>query len=1332
PQYVGAGSPSGQLALAFDGVGDVLERTSANTLFGLPAGNADRTVIAVIRYIAMQGVDAGVVYGQGAFNRTFGLTADGPTGRLAVQGWGTTNDITSTVPGVGAGWLVQTAELEGDVLTHFVDGQSIGGWTHVYQTTNTAGASRLVIGQEIAKYGYSQLEVSAVLIYDRALSDAERTQVEDYLHAKYLVAPSNQSPIAVNDAMAVALGGSTQIDVLANDSDPDGALDPTSVVIASGPSHGSLAVDPVTGVVTYTNNGSNLPDSFSYRVSDDQGALSNVAVVSISSSNQFPIAANDAASLALGGTALLDILANDGDPDGALDPTSVVVVTAPAHGTATVDPVTGSITYVNDGSGLPDSFTYRVSDDQGAPSNLATVTLTATNQAPIANNDSAVVDLGASVLINILANDSDPENALDPTSVVLVTLPTHGTATVNPTTGQVTYVSDGSQLPDSFSYRVDDVQGVSSNVATVAVALPSGPLPLTGFVDEFAVDSGLNQPISFDFLPDGRMLLLQKEGQILIVDPYTGAREVYMTLFNIDSGGEKGLLDIVVDPNFDPASPGADYFYLYYTPAVPQRARIARFTHQENGGGLTSRANVASELELWRDTDVYLSCCHYGGGLDIGPDGKLWLSTSDKFTAPNPGEGGTNENLPQNLNSGGGKVIRVNTDGSVPNGSDGWPANPFIDPVDDDPNLPGNQNYHDYIWAWGLRNPFRASWDIESGRFFMGEVGGNVQVISHEDLHVATLDSPGVNYGWPYFEGANEVQVLDPFGEFAPPHGFDPLDTTAPIFSIPHAGQGASITGGEVYRGTQFPAEWNGVYFYGDYTRDTLAYLRFDAEGSVIGSYPFKPTTEIPGNADQVVSIGMGVDGALYYVLISGRVKRIAHVDGNQGATVTNVNAIPQFGPAPLSVEFKAKLSDPDGDSLTYVWHFGDGTTETGVVDGTTTTQIISTHEYAADGSYQAYLETFDGAIRVWSEVFHLQVGNINQPPVVAQFDGLPNSGAAPMLVDFTALVTDPENDALQYGMIFGDGTTTALAPVPADGIINVSHTYTSNGSYTARLEVHDGVNVTTSSPIPIAVGTTQLPPVVSGLVTLLESDIKLSVSEGTTIAAWLDQSGHGNNLTAYGDPQLLPAGAPSGLPAIAFDGEGDKLERLGAETINDLPLGYQDRSMFVVVNYIDMQGLDTGVAYGATAYNRTFGLTGDGVTGNLAVQGWGNSADRTTSELAVGQGWMIQSAVVDDNVLYQYRDGTLIDTWSHVYQTEIGGAGSKFILGGEITGFGYSQMEVAAVLIYNRALTAAEHQQVEQYLYYKYFIGNLPPVALNDTAVVANGDNVTINVLVN
>ncbi|MEL6103897.1 MAG: PQQ-dependent sugar dehydrogenase, partial [Pseudomonadota bacterium] len=474
------------------------------------------------------------------------------------------------------------------------------------------------------------------------------------------------------------------------------------------------------------------------------------------------------------------------------------------------------------------------------------------------------------------------------------------------------------------------------------------PLSLNGFEDnsvitrgEMNADSPFFLSISMTFLPDNRMLLLSKDGEILIVDPESGRSESYMKLQNIDTGQERGLLDIVLDPDF--ANNG--YFYVYYTPDFPERATISRFTHDENAGGLTSEGNLSSEFVVWQDTDGYLSCCHYGGGLDFGPDGKLWLSTSDKFEATTPGEGANGgDDIPLDPESSSGKVIRVNKDGTVPDGTDGEAANPYIAPGD-----LGN----DYVWAYGLRNPFRAHWDHEYGYFYMAEVGGNQQNLAHDDLHVASLDQPGVFYGWPFYEGTPNNYVNDNQSNYDlndfPAFDSDIADPangdfySAPIFSIDHTDPTAtptgsvSLTGGEIYRGDMFPEEWDGVYFYGDYTNDYIRYLVLAEDGlTVLDQGNFKPSAELPGSTNEVVSINVGEDGALYYAMIaSGEVRRVTFGD-NEAPVIASASITPLDGPLPLQITFDATVSDPDGDALTYLINFGDGTVANGVVVGGT------------------------------------------------------------------------------------------------------------------------------------------------------------------------------------------------------------------------------------------------------------------------------------------------------------------------------------------------------------------------------------------------------------
>ncbi len=183
-------------------------------------------------------------------------------------------------------------------------------------------------------------------------------------------------------------------------------------------------------------------DQFTYSVRDDLGARSNTALVTLVV-HQPPVAVADNAVVVAGQFVVLDILANDSDPDGTLDATSVELVTEPEHGTVTIDPTNGSILYA---AGLNEpgqhSFTYTVRDNYGAVFNVASVDVTVlANQPPVAEDDSGTLGEGQQIVLDVLANDSDPDGTLDATSVELVTEPEHGTVTIDPTNGSILYVA---------------------------------------------------------------------------------------------------------------------------------------------------------------------------------------------------------------------------------------------------------------------------------------------------------------------------------------------------------------------------------------------------------------------------------------------------------------------------------------------------------------------------------------------------------------------------------------------------------------------------------------------------------------------------------------------------------------------------------------------------------------------------------------------------------------------------------------------------------------------------------------------------------------------------
>lgn len=272
----------------------------------------------------------------------------------------------------------------------------------------------------------------------------------------------NRAPVAENDTAAAARNGDgVFIDVLANDADPDG--DALTVVSVGQPASGSVVNNG--DFVTYTPDGGfQGEDSFSYTVSD--GTDSATATVTVTVSNDAPVAQADAAETGSGVPVVIDVLANDSDPNG--DELSLVGVSGASGGTTGI--VDGRVRYVpNEGFSGTDSFTYTVRDAGGAEV-TGDVTVTVSNQPPVAESDSARATVGQAVEIDVLANDRDPEG--DPITLVAVGTPSNGTAEIVGQAIRYTATTLGSGT-DTFTYEIE-ADGARAT-GTVVVELEAPP-----------------------------------------------------------------------------------------------------------------------------------------------------------------------------------------------------------------------------------------------------------------------------------------------------------------------------------------------------------------------------------------------------------------------------------------------------------------------------------------------------------------------------------------------------------------------------------------------------------------------------------------------------------------------------------------------------------------------------------------------------------------------------------------------------------------------------------------------------------------------------------------
>ncbi len=285
----------------------------------------------------------------------------------------------------------------------------------------------------------------------------------------------NDAPNTVNDTASVDEDSSVVIDVLSNDTDIDGSneIDSSSIAISGQPSNGAVVIE--NNKVTYTPTANySGSDSFSYTVSDNSGAVSASATVTINVSgmNDAPVSVADSVSTDEDSAVIISVLDNDSDVDGQLEVSTIAAVVNPSNGTVVAE-INGTFTYTpSDNFNGSDSFTYTVKDDQNAVSSEATVTLTvnAVNDAPVASNDVVVLQEDTTLDINVVGNDSDIDSTLDTSSLSVSVQPSQGTVSL--VNGMFRYTPnedfDGN---DSFSYTVNDVEGSTSNVASVSVTV---------------------------------------------------------------------------------------------------------------------------------------------------------------------------------------------------------------------------------------------------------------------------------------------------------------------------------------------------------------------------------------------------------------------------------------------------------------------------------------------------------------------------------------------------------------------------------------------------------------------------------------------------------------------------------------------------------------------------------------------------------------------------------------------------------------------------------------------------------------------------------------------
>ena len=276
-------------------------------------------------------------------------------------------------------------------------------------------------------------------------------------------------PVAVDDIAISNEDIQLPIDVLDNDTDPQGNIDPTSVQIVGSATHGSLNVNPFSGIVIYTpETNYNGPDSFIYEVCDTDGLCDQATVfITINPINDNLTAMDDVGTTQEDQAVTMDVLSNDDDPLDPLgnpNPASLNITSPPQNGSVSIDPITNFVTYtpVSGFYGI-DFYEYEICDD-GNPlpptCDIATVTITISQESPTIVDDYVNIIEDTSTDMDILQNDNDPQNSFDLSTLIIISDPLHGNVSVNNTTGTLIYnPNPGYHGQDQLQYEICDMDG---------------------------------------------------------------------------------------------------------------------------------------------------------------------------------------------------------------------------------------------------------------------------------------------------------------------------------------------------------------------------------------------------------------------------------------------------------------------------------------------------------------------------------------------------------------------------------------------------------------------------------------------------------------------------------------------------------------------------------------------------------------------------------------------------------------------------------------------------------------------------------------------------------
>lgn len=564
------------------------------------------------------------------------------------------------------------------------------------------------------------------------------------------------------------------------------------------------------------------------------------------------------------------------------------------------------------------------------------------------------------------------------------------------------------------------------------------------------LDFNLDEPTEMAILPDGRILFVERKGDVKLYKPETN-KVTTVNHKDVWTKFEDGMIGLAADPEFRTHP----YIYLFYSHPTRSANVLSRFEFKGDSIDFSSEKEIL-EVPTQRD-----KCCHTGGSLTFGKDRQLFISTGDN-TSPFESDGySPSDERPErgpfdaqksssNTNDLRGKIlrIRVEKDGTytIPEGN--------LFPK-------GEEKTRPEIYVMGTRNPYRISYDSKTGYLYWGEVGpdaGKDSVQGPRGYDEVNQARRAGFFGWPYFVGNNFAYAKYDFATKAIGPKWDPqkpintspnntgkreLPPVSPAFIYyPYAKSeefpmvkegGRNAMAGPVYyskeyngSATAFPAYFDGKLMMYDWMRGWIFLVTMNDAGDMVDIEPFMADTKF----NNIIDMAYGPDGRLYMLEygtawfkqnIDARLVRIDYNSGNR-APEAMLRADKYSGSVPLTVKFSAEGShDYDGDQITYTLKTNNQTYES--KDGNFTVT------YETAGNYQAILSVSDGQKATATAGLAMVAGNEAPSINISVTKGNGSFFFANSPVVYQVEVTDKE-----------DGSTTANQIKPADVIVRFDY----------------------------------------------------------------------------------------------------------------------------------------------------------------------------------------------------------------------------------------------------------------------------------------------------